>query len=199
MAKVKVLVAGFHHFREGRLKISASSSLIVSDQNILVDTGYFTDKDKIISGLAEANLQPQDIDIVVLTHLHLDHLANTYLFDQAKIYCKLRQNYPGQYHLPQQGEIIREELKDGLKLAKDVEIILTPGHTEDHISVVVQTELGQVVIAGDAMPTENLLNLDKKPELCSSLSDFDKSRQKIIARADYIVPGHGQMFKNTSH
>ena len=81
-----------------------------------------------------------------------------------------------------------------LKLDKDVEFLLTPGHAEDHVSLVVNTKQGKVVIAGDAMANQNLSNLDKKPFLCNDLIAYDKSRQKILTVADLIIPGHGDIF-----
>jgi len=45
------------------------------------------------------------------------------------------------------------------------------------------------------MANQSLVDLDKKPYLYNNLEDFDNSRRKIIAVADYVIPGHGEMFK----
>ena len=81
MAEVKVLVEGVHKQEaNGQLRVGSTISLIKSNKNIIVDTGSFLEKDQIIDGLKKEELTPEEIDIVILTHLHLDHLVNTYLF-----------------------------------------------------------------------------------------------------------------------
>ena len=196
MAEVKVIIEGTHKpLGNEKLKVNATVTLITSDKNIIVDTGYFNEREILISELKKENLTPEDIDIVILTHTHLDHIVNTYLFQNAKIFCKLRKNYSGQFHIPSEGGLERFNLTDGIELAKDVSILLTPGHTEDHISVVVKTNKGTVVIAGDALASESLMDLKKQPLLAADFNDFNESRKKILKIADYIVPGHGNIFK----
>ena len=81
------------------------------------------------------DLTPQQIDILFLTHLHIDHLANLKMFPNAIIYCKFCQTYPGQTHNPQEGTIERIELKEHIKIMKDISIIELPGHTSDLLSL----------------------------------------------------------------
>ncbi|MFA6963786.1 MAG: MBL fold metallo-hydrolase [Patescibacteria group bacterium] len=196
MAEIKIVVQGVHGKAiEGKLRIGSTTTLIKSDQNILVDAGYFGDKDELIAALAKENLTPDQIDIVILTHMHLDHVVNTYLFENAKIFCKLRKDYIGQYHIPKEKSVQRSEIIDGTEIAKDVSILLTPGHTEDHISVLVNTDEGNIVIAGDAMADESFADMEVNPPLANNLVDYDESRKKILAVADYIIPGHGDKFQ----
>ena len=161
MAEIKVLIEGIHKFLdEGKLRICSTVTLIKSDKNILVDTGSFLDKDKLIEGLKKEGLTVEEIDIVILTHLHLDHLINIYLFKNAKIFCKFNGKSSGQFHIPSEECLKRTEIEDNIKIAKDVEFLLTPGHTPDSISVVVNTNKGKVVIAGDAFPKEEFVDLE---------------------------------------
>jgi len=91
MATVKVLIKG-HHSKdvENRPKIGSTVTLIRGQKNIIVDTGSFLDRDRLITALEKENLTPEDIDMVIITHLDLDHIVNTYLFKDAKIFCKFR-------------------------------------------------------------------------------------------------------------
>ena len=139
MTQVKVLVKGKHQAKGDRLIIGATTSLIKTDKNIIVDPGYFVDESKLKKALAKEKLKPTDIDIVVLTHLHLDHIINLHLFKNSLVYCKFKSGYPGQHHSLLKGYLKRINIKDGLKLAKNVEFLLTPGHTNDHISLLVKT------------------------------------------------------------
>jgi glyoxylase-like metal-dependent hydrolase (beta-lactamase superfamily II) len=200
MADVKVIIEGEHRPNDKKqLRVFSTVTLIKSDKNILVDTSSFLENDSLIKGLREEGLAPEDIGIVVLTHLHLDHIINTSLFTNAKVYCKFRKGYCGQFHIVKDGVVERVEIADGVKLAEDVEFLLTPGHTEDMISLVVHTQEGKIVIAGDAFPSKEYLDLNKHPEpiVIASADDFDRSRKKILGIADWIVPGHGAIFKVT--
>jgi glyoxylase-like metal-dependent hydrolase (beta-lactamase superfamily II) len=169
----------------------------LSNKKIIVDAGSFLSKDRIISGLAKENLTPSDINIVILTHLHLDHTINVYLFDKAKIFAKFILTYCGQYHIPAEGCMQKTNLSENTVIDNDVKVIITPGHTEDGISIVVDTPEGKVVIAGDAVPGKEYVNLDKQPMESAiwNMDEFNKSRKKILEIADYIIPGHGPMFK----
>ncbi len=198
MAEVKILIKGYRTRKKlNKAKIRSTSTLIKSDKNIVVDTSSFLEKNRLIKALSKEALTPEDIDMVILTHLHLDHIINTYLFKNAKVFSKFKGgDYPGQTHYPSEGKLERTDLfKKGL-IAQDVDIIETPGHTEDMISVVVTTPKGMVVITGDAFPNEAWTDFDRQPDpLWNDVEEFNKSRKKILEIADYIIPGHGPMFK----
>ena len=109
MVEIKVLIEGKHKLlEEGKLEISSTVTLIKGEENIIVDTGSFLDKEKIIKELKKEGLSVADINKVILTHLHLDHTVNTHLFNNADVYCKFRKGYPGQYHSPSGGYLVRE-------------------------------------------------------------------------------------------
>jgi glyoxylase-like metal-dependent hydrolase (beta-lactamase superfamily II) len=191
MAEVKILVEGVH---KGKNKIRASSTitLIKSNKNIIVDTGSFKDEQKIINALNKEDLKPKDIDIVVLTHLHLDHTRNANIFSNAVLYVK-HSNSGTKWDI---NDITLEQLEiDDLKIAKDTKIILTPGHFPFHASVVVNTKKGVIVIAGDAISQEKYANMKNIPKSVWNKEEYDESRKKVLEIADYIIPGHGKMFK----
>lgn len=193
MAEVKVLVEGIHEKGKEKLKASSTISLIKSDKNILVDTGSFTDEPKIIKALAKEGLKPKDIDVVVLTHLHIDHTRNTNIFKNAVLYVRLPfPNHPGSKWDINSNTVMRVKL-DGLEITKDVKIISTPGHAPTHSSVIVQTDKGTIVVAGDAVPRKE--GWGKPPYPQWNDEEFMKSQKKIAEVADYIIPGHGGMFK----
>ena len=74
MAEVTVLIEGENtRDKENKMSMGSSVTLIKSDRIILVDTGSIPAKDRLIQELEKQGLTPEDIDIVVLTHLHLDH------------------------------------------------------------------------------------------------------------------------------
>lgn len=67
------------YFKDGKTPASINAFLIrTRDKNILVDTGYGTarpGRSGLISQLAQIGVEPSDVDEVLLTHMHPDHVA----------------------------------------------------------------------------------------------------------------------------
>ena len=151
--------------------------------NIIVDTGI---SEKFIVGgkawaglpaeggkaylekaLAKEGLSPADIEMVIYTHLHNDHAANSSLFTNAVIIFQKDewqnlldplpvQNLRKDYDVDLIDELKSSkcfkvdgdfELIDGIKLDK------TPGHTLGSQSVAINTRKGVVVLVGDLLPS----------------------------------------------
>lgn len=70
---------------EGTFRADGSITLITGPKNILVDTGGPWDRDFLLLKLTERGLRPGDIDVVVGTHGHSDHIGNLSLFPKALI------------------------------------------------------------------------------------------------------------------
>jgi len=161
---------------------------------VLVDTLSPWDKELLLAALAREGLTPNDVTHLVCTHGHPDHVGNNNLFTSAKMHIM--------GHAIHHNDVYRELESDGLNLDPDgsVRVIATPGHTLDSISLVVVTgtkEQGTVVIAGDNFEKEEDL---QDPDLWKSAGSEDEekqteSRQKVLDLADWVVPGHGNMFR----
>ncbi|MFH1358448.1 MAG: MBL fold metallo-hydrolase [archaeon] len=192
MAEVKVLIKGY--VRGGEFELATSTTTLIKDGNIkiIVDPGM--NKKLLLKSLEKENLSPKDIDYVILTHTHLDHCLLAGIFENAKIVDS--------------GSVYSFDSKiknhDGKVPETDIEIINTPGHDEFHCSVVVQDDkLGKVVIASDVFWWDD--NEEQKTDKKSLLKHVDpyvkdknalkKSREQLLNIADYIIPGHGEMFK----
>ena len=165
------------------LDARSSVTLIKTERGwIIVDTGQVGDEEEILKALVDLGLEKSDIDIIVNTHSHPDHCANNRLFSQAKTI------YP----------------KDGELIAPGVRALVTPGHSPDSISVVVDATIQQgdemaptsrrVVIAGDDLPT--LGNFQKRvpPAVHYDRALAVASMNKIIEMADIVIPGHDRPF-----
>ena len=61
------------------------SNCFLINKNILVDTGAGNNKDYLFSKLRENDVEPEDIELVVNTHCHFDHIGGNYFFPDAKI------------------------------------------------------------------------------------------------------------------
>lgn len=82
------------------------------------------------------------------------------------------------------------------KIDDNVTVTAMTGHDDRSIGVLIKTVKGTVVITGDLFEAKNdwknaksWLAFSKKPK------QHIRNRAKIWELADYIVPGHGPMFK----
>lgn len=183
-AIVKIIKRGYFKW-VGKNKLKASSNIILikdSGKNILVDTGSFGEEKKIISALKKEGLAPGGIDIVINTHLHADHLGNNHLFGRALFIDSLGEFQKGLFSI----------IPAKHKIGKNIRIIKTPGHTSEDISIIANTEKGKVAIIGDVFWRAN----DKKLLIIENTKKLAQSRDKILKISDWIIPGHGKMFKN---
>ncbi len=193
MTKVKVIIEGYAREEGGEEFASSTTSLIQADNlNVIIDPGM--DREALLNGLAKEGLEPKDIDFVVLTHTHLDHCLLAGIFENAKV-------LDDGDMLSSNGKIAEHE---GKVPGSDIEIMATPGHDQFHCSVLVETEdLGKVVIAGDVFwwadeeeqETDTQGLLEHKDPYVKDEKALQESRKKILSLADYIIPGHGKMFK----
>jgi N-acyl homoserine lactone hydrolase len=122
------------------------------------------DEDAVVARLASIGVRPDDIAVVVNSHLHFDHAGNNGAFPRATFivqtdhmaFAKGKPNFPGVYwdiaglsYLPASGRT---------RVARGVEVVPTPGHAPGHQSLVLDLpETGRVVLCGDAaFSRENL-------------------------------------------
>jgi glyoxylase-like metal-dependent hydrolase (beta-lactamase superfamily II) len=85
-----------------------------------------------------------------------------------------------------------------------IEILLTPGHSPEHSSLLVTTEDGAVCIAQDVFWWEDgKQKSDSEKELLELEDPFATdagallaSRKLVLEKADWIIPGHGKKFRN---
>ena len=200
MPEVVVLRDGYGYEDEtGTYRANGTITLVRSWSEgiaLLVDTGSPWDRELVIQRLQEHGLNPADVTHVVCTHGHVDHVGNLNLFTMATQMVSRDIVRDGDRY-------ITHELTDDnpFSISKNITVIPTPGHTNKDVSVVVQDTakgLGVVVIAGDLFECEADLRDHK---LWMDNSEFpelqERSRAKVLALADWIVPGHGKMFKIT--
>jgi N-acyl homoserine lactone hydrolase len=110
--------------------------------------------------LAELDMSPADIGLVINTHLHFDHCGQNAVFPHAPIYVQRAELSRAQRESPELCDWFgfmnaRFELLDGdTEVLPGLDVITTPGHTVGHQSVVVQSADGTPdVLIGDAAYT----------------------------------------------
>ena len=161
-------------------------------KRIIVDTGSPRDKERLLEKLEQHKVSPQDVDFVVCTHGHVDHVGNLNIFPKAM--CMVSHDILNEEDIYAD---LPENFKEGMPYCIDgenVQVISTPGHTSQDVSVIVRgTEYGTVVICGDLFEHEEDDELWE--EFSESPEKHRKSRQKVLEIADWIVPGHGKLFR----
>ncbi|WP_027179964.1 N-acyl homoserine lactonase family protein [Maridesulfovibrio bastinii] len=150
------------------------------DKNILVDTGEMQpviseDREKDLGGkiytfeegLEKYNLKPEDIDIVIHTHLHNDHCENDYKCENAKFYIHkkelehIRNPHPLDYrYLEDYIDEISERdqiivIEDDQEIVPGIKVVNTPVHTEGGMTVLIDTDGGTAAITGFCVIREN--------------------------------------------
>jgi N-acyl homoserine lactone hydrolase len=148
---------------------------------VLVDTGVGGPEDVLsdwrvvnvaaADALAELDMSPADISLVINTHLHFDHCGQNAVFKHAPFYVQRSELERARRESSDLSEWFdfmdaRFELLDGdTEILPGLSVIATPGHTVGHQSVVVAAGDGSTdLLIGDAAytPREYTGPLDQK-------------------------------------
>jgi len=176
-----------------RLRVGLNSLLIrTGEHTVLVETGIgnklaekakkiYENEEKLLSSLESAKVSPDDIDIVINTHLHFDHCGwNTMLkggkvvptFPRAKYYAPegewrhgLRQyerdrvSYISDNYNPLVDNGQMELITGDREIVPGVSVRVYPGHTATMQAVVVQSQGKTACYISDLIPTTAHLDL----------------------------------------
>jgi len=186
MPSLKVIVEGYAKEIDNGWEANSTTTLIENDgKYILVDPGM--DEAILKKALAAEGLRAEDINFVFLTHYHIDHILNVGLFRGATIVDG---------HYMYNG---RKGISHGASpFGKGIEIIHTPGHTPEHSSILVYADGATYAIAGDliwwAYPEKEKM-LDLPDPFAYDRKKLIKSREELLHKSDFVIPGHGKMVK----
>lgn len=131
-----------------------------SQPRTIVDPGVIP-RDKQLTSINEAferlGIRLEDIEIVILTHLHVDHVALGHLFKRARFIVQKRELEYAQNPHPIDAFIydrsmfadLNLELIEGEKeIIPGVSVFPTPGHTPGGQSVEINTAAGKAIVTG---------------------------------------------------
>ena len=179
MISVRLLHAGYVGERV------ASSVVLVRDGDalIVVDPGMVARRSLILDPLAALGVVPDAVTHVALSHHHPDHTVNIALFPNAEV-VDFWARYRDDLWLDHDG--------DGYHLAAHTQLWLTPGHTEEDITLVVEADDGVYAM------THLWWGADRTPEIDPVASDqiaLERGRARVLAAVDIVIPGHGGAFR----
>ncbi|MBS3909140.1 MAG: N-acyl homoserine lactonase family protein [Actinobacteria bacterium] len=201
------------------------------DKKVLVDTalmGVLPSKEReeriggkihtFEEGLAKWGLKPEEIDIVIHTHLHNDHCENDIKCANAKFYIhkleleRIHDPKPLDFRyelefiegIEAAGKIVVVD-GDEMEIVEGVRVIHTPSHTPGSLTILVDTEEGLAAITGFCVINENF---DPPPVIKAMemevlapgvhVNAYDAYEQVIRVRdlADIILPLHEPSFSS---
>jgi len=190
------------------------------NEKILVDTGppdqnmfeefdnrrYEQTEDEVLENALQklAGWSPDDVDIVVNTHLHCDHCWNNELFTNAKVYIQRRELRQAAAPLPSEKRMYYmfmgkasytrtdTQIIDGdFPLADGVTLLLTPGHTWGLQSVMVECAGKKVLIASDNVADMRIWETGLHAPLTSFPCEWYGSIARLKAmKPDFVLSGH---------
>src|SRR5256712_5622744 len=177
-----------------RVQIPIACWLVrTSEAMILFDTGLspravpglmrndplarFTEEDLLVHRLDRVGLQPDNVDLVVLSHLHFDHARGAALFPKSELIVQKDEyayaHYPSSFFesfyyrknfdLPG----YRWRLLDGdSELLPGVTVLRSDGHTPGHQSLLVELPAtSPVILTGDACYSQAHAGQERRPRV----------------------------------
>jgi glyoxylase-like metal-dependent hydrolase (beta-lactamase superfamily II) len=216
---------------EGRLKMSVHSLVVETPtRRIVVDTCLGNDKqgrsvpiwndrhDPFLETMTAAGYPPESIDIVLCTHLHVDHVGwNTkreggtwvptfakarYVFGETEY-----THWKNHSDTPEKAAVFADSVQPVMdagradlvasdhRLSDEIDLIPTPGHSPGHMSVHIQSEGEEALLTGDAAhhPVQ-MAHLDWSSTVDSDPLQAAATRHELFGRfADtgtLVIGGH---------
>lgn len=133
-------------------------------------------------GLAQVGVTPEDVDIVINTHLHFDHAGgNTFTneagavavsFPRARYFVQRGEyeyathpnertgaSYFDRNYVPTSLSGQLELVEGNREIVQGISTLVTPGHTPHHQSIVIDSDGERAIYLGDVVPTHAHLPL----------------------------------------
>lgn len=160
--------------------------LIKLEKNVLIDCGEKDDAKELISSLQGIGIRPEDIDIIIFTHLHYDHCGNFALFRKAEFYAGRKEI--SSFEHDANGTVLNKRTAEELKSIKvgdvvdlkihELKVINTPGHTRGSICILYEPKNrgNKILFSGDTLFRAGYGRTDL---LTSVPAELDKSIKKL--------------------
>lgn len=157
--------------------------------------------------LQKMGVETEQIDFIILTHLHWDHSYNLELFPGVPIYVQKRELQYAVAPLPSDSVPYCYDPRNGkpswftgfqqmrvvdgdAEVAPGISLALLPGHTPGIQGVRVETEEGVYLIASDTYPLYENYEKMSPSGIHVDLKEWFASYEKTKKICDFILPGH---------
>lgn len=189
LAQVKILIEGYTNAdskaESGGVEKTCPTITLVKDEGLVmvVDPGVLDSQQILIEALAKEGLSVADVNMVCVTHSHIDHYRNIGMFPEAKTLEF--------YGIWDKGSC--EDWQE--QFSPNIQILKTPGHDYTSITLFVSTEQGIIAICGDVFWREDSPENDHNAKTEKEIKELKESREMVLKTADWIIPGHGEIYK----
>lgn len=200
---------GFRRYKElqevgrvaGMLAFPNTLLIRMDERDYLVDPGLINQGAPVIGAMAELGVEPHEVADVILTHLHFDHAEGLAAWPMRKTYVhRIETEAPYAQIVAGQLENANLELLDGEEgeIEPGLRWMLTPGHSDGLITLLVDSDDGLVAIASDCVgPLPEYFDQMDLPE------DFGPEREELLRQWQRIrdldpavvIPGHNPPVK----
>lgn len=160
---------------------------------------------EIPAALAAVGRKPDEIDVVIITHCHYDHVGGSELFTRARFYVHRDEvplalaPPPYAAHYLSESAVHLLNIRDRLTLLGDEQVIVpgvrvwrAGGHTPGSLVVTVDSDRGPVAIMGDVM--HDYVNLERWwPGTSNNYWNIDelvRAYARVREEARIVLPGH---------
>jgi glyoxylase-like metal-dependent hydrolase (beta-lactamase superfamily II) len=161
----------------------ASTVSLVRDEDLVavVDPGMVPSRSAILDPLESLGVRARDVTDVVISHHHPDHTINIALFPDATVH---------DHWATYRNDVWTARPAEGVRLSPSVRLLETPGHTPQDITTLVDTEAGVAALT-------HLWVYEGAGEdrLATDPALLEANRDRVLALAALIVPGHGPMYR----
>ncbi len=151
------------------------------------------------AGLRTAGITPRDVDLIVHTHLHYDHMQNDLLFPGAQVAVQRAElawatsagSGPFYVGVGELAGALGERLRllDGeTQILPGLTALPNGGHTPGHQSVLVRTAAGDACVCGDIVSLEE--NLTVIGSVCPDREATEAFLERARAAGWQMLPGH---------
>ena len=178
-ARLDVLFTGY----AAMPRVAGTVSLVRDgDRVVVVDPGMVPDRSAITDPLRALGVDPADVTDVVLSHHHPDHTVNVALFGEVPVH-----DFQAVY--------TRDEWTsrpaEGVALTPSVRLLATPGHTPQDLTVLVGTPEHVAALTHLWWTAAGPADDPYAPDAAL----LRAQRERVLALADLVVPGHGEPFR----
>jgi len=203
-----------------RVRIPIACYLVrTSDTTILFDTGLspravpglmrsdslatFTEADLLVNRLDSVGIEPENVDVVVLSHLHFDHAGGAFLFSKSEYaYASYPAGFFSGFYYKKNFDLpgYRWRLLDGdTEIVPGVTVLRSDGHTPGHQSLLIELpQTGPVILAGDCCYWQESIDKEIPPGVVwdPTRAMHSIKRLKTVARLmnGRIFPSHDPVF-----
>ncbi|MBN1366669.1 MAG: MBL fold metallo-hydrolase [Dehalococcoidales bacterium] len=180
--------------------LDANTYVIKDEMNILVDPGASRKTPSLVRAMQKDGIKPEDIKIILNTHLHLDHYEGCQDFKKlsgARILIHPKQEEFYDYSVNQVAQFFGMpvlEFKADAQIEADIfknsplglEIVYAPGHSSDSICFYSKKE--KFLVCGDVIFQANTGRVDFPGGSAARLKQSIEELSKMDI--EYLLPGH---------